>query len=164
MLEFRYGDASSALDIDALRAYAALHPLKSTFILVAVIVTAVALVLVIWQHDEEERRARRDLRRELDALSAPYRVTVNGDETKSPEPEIIVDALRTITPVAAHDSGPEQSVRVVIHDGTRTIEVRLAQDSKRNNEFWVFYPRGGPEAGRITDPRLPGWLLPHVRY
>jgi hypothetical protein len=114
-----------------------------------------------------ENHARDALRRDLNALSPPYLVTVNARETTSPD--VIVNALRSVARVAPHHSGPMQPLELEIRDATHTLHVRLAPDSSRPDEFWVFQNSAslfagllGLEVGRVTDSRLPGLLLARV--
>ena len=123
----------------------------------------ITIVLVFAGQEAARLRAREALLRDLNNLKPTYRVQVNGRDTI--EPAAIVAALRAVTTVPAHHSGPERPFLLDISDGEYNLLVTLAEDSQRPHEFWVFRPPPksspgslGQEVGRITDPQLRRYL------
>ena len=98
----------------------------------------ITIVLVFAGQDAAQLRACEALVRDLNILKPTNRVQLNGRDTT--EPAAIVTALRAVTTVPAHHSGPERPFLLDISDGEHNILVTLAEDSQRPNEFWVFRP------------------------
>jgi len=135
---------------------------KPLAVILAVLVL-IAIVLVFAGQDAAQLRARETLLRDLNVLKPPYRVQLNGRDTT--EPAAIVAALRAVTTVPAHHSGPDRPFLLDISDRQYNVLVTLAEDSQRPDEFWVFRtpPKSSPaslgqEVGRITDPNLRRYL------
>jgi hypothetical protein len=129
-------------------------------LVVAILVLGLIVIAGFAVSHSVETRAREAVVRDLDGLTSPYRVTLNGRDVSNPS--FIVDAIRRVAFVSAHHSGPTRPVRVEITDGTHIAQLTLAQDSERPDEFWILRPGGGisalppfgQEDGRIHEPGL----------
>jgi hypothetical protein len=90
-----------------------------------------------WYDWKVEKQARDKVLDLLSALSPAVRVTIDGHEHP---PAPVLEALARLRHVQAHHSQPLKPVRVEIRDGGTTIELAVAQDSTRPDEYWVFRP------------------------
>ena len=84
-----------------------------------------------------ERRARDAVLTALNDLSSNATVTVNG-QTRQKEP--VLEALRAVHHVESHHSSPLKPLRLDVRDGDKTINLIVAQDSERPDEYWVYRP------------------------
>lgn len=84
-----------------------------------------------------ESRARAAFLSALNDLSPNATVTING---KTREKEPVIEALRKVHHIEAHHSYPVAPIQVDIRDGAKTINVVVAQDSARPDEYWVYRP------------------------
>jgi hypothetical protein len=84
-----------------------------------------------------EKRAREAVLSALNELSSTASVTIDGE---AQEPAPVLEALRALKHVDAHHSYPLESHQVEIRDGSKTINLVVAQDSERPDEYWVYRP------------------------
>jgi hypothetical protein len=107
----------------------------------ALVISVILLVAVGWGlvmfEDFMERRARDAVLSALNDLSPNATVTIN-DQTRQKEP--ILEALRRVQHIAAHHSSPLTPIHVDVRDGDKTIDLVVAQDSERPDEYWVYRP------------------------
>jgi hypothetical protein len=107
----------------------------------AFVVSVILLVGVGWGllmfEDFMERSARAAVLTALNDLSPNATVTVNG-QTRQKEP--VLEALRGVHHVESHHSSPLKPFHVDVRDGDKTINLIVAQDSERPDEYWVYRP------------------------
>lgn len=107
----------------------------------ALVILVILLVAVGWGllmfEDFMEGRARDAVLRALNDLSPNATVTING-QTGQKEP--VLEALRAVHHVESHHSSPLMPIHVDVHDGDKTINLVVAQDSERPDEYWVYRP------------------------
>ena len=115
--------------------------------------------------DWSERRTRDGL---LAVVSRSSEVVVGGKRLADPSP--VLGALRGLTHVPAHHSGPLAPLRLELLAGGDTIPVVLARDSERPEEFWVYRPGSnwhnnplGEEAGRVRSAELDAFFRQYGR-
>lgn len=84
-----------------------------------------------------ERRARDSVLSALSDVSANATVKIDGTTRQSAQ---LLEALRTLHHVESHHSSPLQPRRIEIRDGSKSIDLVVAQDSERSNEYWVYRP------------------------
>jgi hypothetical protein len=96
--------------------------------------------------------ARHDALSFVQNLSGNYTVDVNHQRVR--DSDIVISALKEITPYWAHHSHPTTRIRVDIRCDARGLTLELGRDSDNPQEYWVFYPEHGvtsdTEIGRIT--------------
>jgi hypothetical protein len=125
--------------------------------LAALVMLVVLLMFLGWgslaYEQLTERRARDAVLSALTSLSPNASVTIDG-EARQQAP--ILEALRGLQHVEAHHSYSLEPHRIVIRDDSKTIELVVAQDSERPDEYWVFRPGHnyhnnplGEDVGRI---------------
>ena len=104
-------------------------------IVVIVFLAAVWGILIL--DDFVEKRAREVVLSALNDLSPNATVTING-QTRKKEP--VLEALRRLKHIDSHHSSPLTPIHVDIRDGDKTINLIVAQDSERADEYWVYRP------------------------
>ena len=100
----------------------------------------------------QESRARSTILKVLGAPDSELVVTVNGQLW--PRNNAVLAAIRGVHARAAHHSGPDHEIHVVIRGERGELQLTLARDSDVRQEYWVFWTlqEGGPnrlEIGRI---------------
>jgi hypothetical protein len=125
----------------------------------AVIPIVACFLLVVFafvkQHRDEEK-GRAWVLTQLDQLSPDARVQLEGQYLNDPRP--VLDALKSLSSMAAHHSHPTRPIHLAITDTSRDVELVVARDSERRSEYWVFIAgqrgggelQAGREVGRIT--------------
>jgi len=72
--------------------------------------------------------------------------------------EELLQKLLTLDEIPAHHSHPCRRFAVVVRGNGAEIDLDLARDSKRPQEYWVFFPKHSftdyNEIGRIRTPLL----------
>lgn len=84
-----------------------------------------------------EKRAREKVLSALNDVSPNASVKVDGKPQQGAQ---LLEALTTIHHVDPHHSAPLKPIRIEIREGAITIDLVVAQDSERSNEYWVFRP------------------------
>jgi hypothetical protein len=110
-----------------------------------------------------EAKARGKILAELRALPPDYRVILNGRAAE--DGHILIAAIERLQSVQPHHSHPMEPIRVLITSKSKTVNLVMARDSGRPDEYWVFQPgpnlQGDPrgqEGGRVVDPQLTEYL------
>jgi hypothetical protein len=107
----------------------------------ALVIFVILLFAVVWGlftlEDFIERRARDAVLTALNDLSPGATVTING-QIRQKEP--VLEALRRLKHIDSHHSSPLTPIHVDIRDGDKTINLIVAQDSERPDEYWVYRP------------------------
>jgi len=107
----------------------------------ALVIWVILMMFVGWGslvfEELTERRAREAILSVLGDLSPNASVTINGDARQQAP---VLEALRGLHHVESHHSYPLEPLQVEIRDGNKTIELVVAQDSERPDEYWVFRP------------------------
>lgn len=125
-----------------------------------VIVVPAGLCLYLWVGGSEAKK-REELVDRLNHFSDTYSVTV--DSTEVADRATVVGALKGVTDLPAHHSGPIEPHLIRIKSRDALVEVCLERDSERQAEYWVSMPRkgtcvktsfGNPYFGRVTSDRL----------
>jgi hypothetical protein len=106
------------------------------FVIAVILLIAGAFGILILD-DYMEKRARDAVLTALNDLSPDATVTVNG-QTRQKEP--VLEALRAVHHVESHHSSPLKPLHVDVRDGDKTINLVVAQDSERPDEYWVYRP------------------------
>jgi hypothetical protein len=132
--------------VNRLVAVRAGFPAKSVSFFFFSFVTAMVAASIITTY------ARRDALNFIQNLSGNYTVDVNQQRVR--DSDIVISALKEITPYWAHHSHPTTRIRVDIRSDTGGLTLELGRDSDNPQEYWVFYPEHGvtsnTEIGRIT--------------
>jgi hypothetical protein len=105
--------------------------------LILVVLGLLAVFGIIAFEQMNEDRARAEVLSALNDISPNASVTING---KAQPIMQVLEALRTLHHVDPHHSSPGQPIRVQIRDGSKTIDLVVARDSERFQEYWVFKP------------------------
>ena len=108
----------------------------AALVILAILIMFVGLGSLVYEQ-WTERRAREAVLNALSDLSPNASVTING-EARQQAP--ILEALRGLQHMESHHSYPLGRLQVVIRDGSKTIELVVAQDSERPDEYWVYRP------------------------
>lgn len=125
------------------------------------ITLVVVIVIGIARTTAVQAELRETLRHDLLALKQPCTVRVNG--ALVPEPQRLIQALRSVGFVPAHHSEPLSPIDVTMDDGTTVVRCIVARDSQRSDEYWVLMPPNtstpidldpAREAGRISGVNL----------
>jgi len=106
------------------------------FVIVVILLVAVGFGGLIFT-DFMKTRARDAVLSSLNDLSPNATVTING-QARQKEP--VLEALRSVRHIAAHHSSPLTPIQVEVRDGEKTINLVVAQDSERPDEYWVYRP------------------------
>jgi hypothetical protein len=106
------------------------------FVIAVILLIGAAWVILILE-DFVEKRARDDVVSALNNLSPNATVTING-QTRQKEP--VLEALRRTQHIASHHSYPLTPIHVDVRDADKTINLVVAQDSERPDEYWVYRP------------------------
>lgn len=111
---------------------------------------SIAIVLVVC--DLMTMSARETVKDFVANVSSSTMVEVNGQTISNPNETI--DELKTLAPMAGHGSHATKKVEITISDAAKTLTLEIGRDSKRPQEYWVFYPKyrytSKNEIGRIT--------------
>ncbi len=94
---------------------------------------------------------RGKVRNYLQAVTVNAQIYIDGKAVNNPAE--ILTAIRKFTPYVAHRSHDEGRFELHILNSDQHLTLQLGRDSRRPNEYWVFYPsmgRNGIEIGRIT--------------
>jgi hypothetical protein len=109
--------------------------------LVAAVIVIILIILAGWgllgYEQLTEQRAREAVLGALNDLSSDAVVTIEG-EARPIGPVLL--ALKELKHVESHHSYPIGPLRIEIRDGNKTIELVVAQDSERSDEYWVYRP------------------------
>ena len=105
--------------------------------LILVVLGMLAVFGVIAFDQMNESRAREEVLSALNDLSPNASVTLNGKTQQSTQ---VLEVLRTLHQVDPHHSFPILPIRVEIREGSKTIDLVVARDSERSEEYWVFKP------------------------
>jgi hypothetical protein len=108
----------------------------AAFVILVILIIFVGIGSLIYEQ-WTERRAREAILSNLSKLSSNASVTIEG-EARQQTP--ILEALKGIQDLESHHSYPLRPLQVVIRDDSRAIELVVAQDSERPDEYWVFRP------------------------
>jgi len=106
--------------------------------------------------------ARRAILDDLNGLTGSYVVTVDGRTVD--DGANLVPLLKGVHLVPAHHSQPTHPIRIRITERNNVVDLFLARDSERGDEYWVFGAPPdnqrsiGQNAGRIVDRRLTSYL------
>jgi|GEM_PF-2029447 len=121
--------------------------------LVAAVIVIILIVLVGWgllgYEQLTEQRARESVLGRLNDLSPNAGVTIDG-EVRAQAP--VLEALKGLRHVGSHHSYPLEPLRVEIRDGNETIELVVAQDSERPDEYWVYRPGANYHSDPLGEP------------
>jgi hypothetical protein len=110
-----------------------------------------------------EGNARDAMLRDLGQLAVPFNATLDGRPTDDAGQLVLL--LKGTRFLLAHHSSPQKPIHVWITDGKIVINLLLARDSQKVDEYWVLRPGRNllgesydQEAGRIVDSRLTRYL------
>ncbi len=84
-----------------------------------------------------EKRARKKVLSVLNNVSPNASVKVDGKLQQGAQ---LLEALRTIHHVDPHHSAPLKPIRIEIGEGSNSIDLIVARDSERSDEYWVYRP------------------------
>jgi len=88
----------------------------------------------------------------LDNVSPEATVTINGQLIVNPLQ--VIGELRKVYPFLGHGSHDTNRFRIEVIDNKRRLILELGRDSRRDREYWVFYPEyrytSSNDIGRIT--------------
>jgi hypothetical protein len=119
-------------------------------IVLAVIMPALSALLVFWA--SQTTRQRQAVATALRLCGDSAVVQIEGDRANNPT--AVVAAVLGVQAGPGHHSSPTSPFSVDIVCSTDVIRLRLARDSKRADEYWVFLASGpvvvGEELGLIT--------------
>ena len=131
--------------------------LLATFVL-----AMLTLVGTVFLADElTENHERKGL---LGAVSQSSGVALDGRPLA--DPSTLLVALRGLKAVPAHHSSPGTPIHLALTGGQHAVEITIARDSERPNEFWVYRPGRnwhndpmGSYAGGIVSDDLSRFLM-----
>lgn len=133
------------------------HPERVAAFVIVAIFFAFGICCWLVYEQLHERKAREAVLSALNDLSPNASVTING-ETWPQAP--VVEALRGLQQLEAHHSYPLEALRVEIRDGDKTVELVVAEDSQRADEYWVY--RAGRDYHNDPHGTFVGRIETHV--
>ena len=74
----------------------------------------------------------------LSAVSQSSGVAIDGRPLS--DPSTVLVALRGLKAIPGHHSSPKEPIHLTLSGGPHTVEIIIARDSERPNEFWVYHP------------------------
>jgi len=86
-----------------------------------------------------ESSGRLKVKNILDSFNENAEVYIN--DKRSPKALDIISALSKLDSLPAHHSHDMEHFQVRIKDRDRELVLELGQDSKRSDEYWVYYPK-----------------------
>jgi hypothetical protein len=115
-------------------------------------VLACGAISLVGYRSEQEGRARSTMLKVLEAPNSDLVVTVNGRVW--PHNDAVLTALRGVRSRAAHHSGPDHAIHVVIRGRRGDLELTVARDSVVPQEYWVFWTRQDNDLNRLEIGRI----------
>lgn len=91
--------------------------------------------------DLQSGRARAEIRRFLREAGSDVELLVDGNHLPGPASAVILGRLRDLGTLPPHHSHPMRRFSVLLIDGERTLELDMGRDSRRPDEYWVYFPR-----------------------
>jgi hypothetical protein len=135
------------------------QPRRPIYNWLGIVAIAVIVVPILWLQIAEWRAGSAF----KNAVEHAEQVRLNGTPVESPAP--LLASLGEVSHASAHHSHPLTPIRIDLIDASGEVQVIVARDSQRPNEFWAFWPDGrvagdhlGQEAGRIDSAELDAFL------
>lgn len=75
----------------------------------------------------------------LNNISDDATVCINGQFVK--QPFLIINKLKKVSPITAHHTHALERFHIEVKSKNKSIRFEVGRDSKRTNEYWVFYPK-----------------------